>query len=277
MYDYIVEVERVEKFNPFHDHLGRFTSARGFKTYSANPKSKAGQMAIARSHGGGHGETFNVHRQANHGKGETISQSYQWMKTGQRSGTPKQEKPKTETKPKQQSKQPEKEQPKGTYKPGAKFSDEEKHSIIRNSWSSTGYHGIRDAAIGKSTDKEYKRQADAIEEFIKENPGTNQTLFRGIKVDEKLSIKKGSTIDMQGPSSWSTDEGVAQYFANSYGYKHEYIFVSQNGIQKSADIKHLSKLSLEKEYIASVETKFKVQSTKKVKGTNRTYVFVSEV
>lgn len=30
------------KFNPFHDSLGRFASAHGFKTYSANPKTRAG-------------------------------------------------------------------------------------------------------------------------------------------------------------------------------------------------------------------------------------------
>lgn len=34
-------IEEVRKFNPFHDALGGFASKRGFKTYSANPKSGA--------------------------------------------------------------------------------------------------------------------------------------------------------------------------------------------------------------------------------------------
>lgn len=101
-YDYIQEIETVEKFNPFHDHLGRFTSARGFKTYSANPKSKAGAMAIQRSYQGGHKRTMNVHRES---KGENIGQNYDWMtgkkpatKTPERKRPEKQtEKPTTET------------------------------------------------------------------------------------------------------------------------------------------------------------------------------------
>ena len=55
-------IEHVQKFNPFHDAKGRFSSSKGFKTYSANPKTKAGQMAINRSASAGHGTTLNVHR-----------------------------------------------------------------------------------------------------------------------------------------------------------------------------------------------------------------------
>ena len=54
-YDKITEInknvdhiEHVEKFNPYHDKLGRFSSANGFASFSANPNTKAGQMAIDR-------------------------------------------------------------------------------------------------------------------------------------------------------------------------------------------------------------------------------------
>lgn len=57
-------IEHVEKFNPFHDARGRFASSNGFKSYSANPNTKAGAMAIARSAAAGHGNTVNVHRQS---------------------------------------------------------------------------------------------------------------------------------------------------------------------------------------------------------------------
>ena len=41
--------EIIEKFNPWHDRLGRFTSGGGGgAAFSANPHTKAGQMAIAR-------------------------------------------------------------------------------------------------------------------------------------------------------------------------------------------------------------------------------------
>ncbi|MGN0999684.1 MAG: toxin glutamine deamidase domain-containing protein [Faecousia sp.] len=61
-YDEIVEVE---KFNPYHDRLGRFATSNGFMnsgysgdkdrqavTFSANPETRAGAMAIARESNG---------------------------------------------------------------------------------------------------------------------------------------------------------------------------------------------------------------------------------
>ena len=86
-YDTIEEVEKgvdhieeVEKFNPFHDARGRFASSNGFKSYSANPNSKAGAMAIARSAAAGHGTTANVHRES---YGENIRQNANWIGRGQ--------------------------------------------------------------------------------------------------------------------------------------------------------------------------------------------------
>ena len=85
-YDHIELVEKnideitvVEKFNPFHDAQGKFSSANGFKSYSANPNTKAGAMAIARSAAAGHGNTPNVHRQS---YGENIRQNANWLGHG---------------------------------------------------------------------------------------------------------------------------------------------------------------------------------------------------
>ena len=73
------------KFNPFHDSLGRFASAHGFKTYSANPKTRAGALAIQRSNADGHGRTLNVHAQS---KGESVRQNANWLATGQKPKVP---------------------------------------------------------------------------------------------------------------------------------------------------------------------------------------------
>lgn len=83
--DSIDHIEEVEKFNPFHDSLGKFSSSNGFKSYSANPKTKAGAMAIQRSAAAGHGRTMNVHRES---KGESIAQNDRWLKTGQKPKVP---------------------------------------------------------------------------------------------------------------------------------------------------------------------------------------------
>lgn len=71
--------EEILKFNPFHDSAGRFSSSNGFASYSANPKTKAGAMAISRSSQAGHGTTFNVHRES---QGENINQNYAWLNGG---------------------------------------------------------------------------------------------------------------------------------------------------------------------------------------------------
>lgn len=77
--------EEVQKFNPFHDALGRFSSSHGFKSYSANPKTRAGALAIQRSNAGGHGRTLNVHRES---KGESVQQNANWLATGQKPKVP---------------------------------------------------------------------------------------------------------------------------------------------------------------------------------------------
>lgn len=71
--------EEMRKFNPFHDAIGRFANKLGFKSYSANPNTRAGAMAIARSAAGGHGNTANVHRAS---QGENIRQNANWLGRG---------------------------------------------------------------------------------------------------------------------------------------------------------------------------------------------------
>lgn len=75
------EIEHIEKFNPFHDSRGRFSNSHGMSSYSANPKTKAGQMAIARSTAAGYGAVMNVHRES---KGENIRQNDNWVRSGQK-------------------------------------------------------------------------------------------------------------------------------------------------------------------------------------------------
>lgn len=88
-YDQIAEVdtiveksEDVEKFNPWHDARGRFTTAGGGGgkgSFSANPKTKAGQLAIQRAYNSGKNTTFNRHKES---KGENVHQNMQWIQSG---------------------------------------------------------------------------------------------------------------------------------------------------------------------------------------------------
>lgn len=96
--------DEIVKFNPFHDARGRFASSNSFSVYSANPKTKAGAMAISRSAQGGHGTTFNAHKES---QGENIDQNYKWLNGGPGAkqlaaqGQLPGQKPKTPPKPKQ--------------------------------------------------------------------------------------------------------------------------------------------------------------------------------
>lgn len=85
---HVDEIEVVEKFNPFHDARGRFASSSGFKSYSANPNTRAGAMAISRSAAAGHMNTVNVHRDAQ-STGTTIRQNANWLGSGNQSGNPR--------------------------------------------------------------------------------------------------------------------------------------------------------------------------------------------
>lgn len=78
-HDEIDVIVEVEKFNPFHDSRGRFSDKHGFASYSANPNTRAGAMAIARSAAAGHGATANVHRES---YGENIRQNANWIGRG---------------------------------------------------------------------------------------------------------------------------------------------------------------------------------------------------
>ena len=79
--DTIVEKDDVEKFNPWHDARGRFTTAGGGGgrgSFSANPKTKAGQLAIQRAYNAGKNTTFNRHKES---KGENVHQNMQWIQS----------------------------------------------------------------------------------------------------------------------------------------------------------------------------------------------------
>lgn len=66
---------KINKFNPFHDSNGRFSSSNGMKTFSANPYTKEGQMAMQR-HKGTYGGTMNVHQNS---KGHTNLENVSYL------------------------------------------------------------------------------------------------------------------------------------------------------------------------------------------------------
>lgn len=134
--------DEILKFNPFHDYLGRFANKMGFKTYSANPKTKAGAMAISRSAQAGHGSTMNVHRES---KGEDVGQNYRWLETGKKPDfvkptTTKPQKPSKPEKPNQPKQDPDTKQPKSNSElaesvANIKLSSAQKTALEARDWN----------------------------------------------------------------------------------------------------------------------------------------------
>lgn len=203
--DIIVEIQ---KFNPFHDSYGKFSSAQGMKSYSANPKTRAGQLAIARS-SRNHGEVKNIHTNS---AGRTIAQNHKYITTGEGTPAPSKvtTKPKTTTKPKEEpKKEPQEEKQQQTkvqgtygevnlktqkghqqYDEGKSYENMDSSEIVDNVAMTTGvdrstakamassvwdfsdgeYSAIRGASRGDAKYSDYKEDADNIENFIEKSP-----------------------------------------------------------------------------------------------------------
>lgn len=290
---YVDQIEVVEKFNPFHDELGRFATSQGFKTYSANPHSKAGQKAISRSYAGGHNTTINSHANA---KGTSIGQNMYWLNNGGAKAVvepgkkqPKSKKPKdnvTDDKKlgaKQTSHRPEKkldgyEAEKVVMKDtGVDKATAKKMVESVKAYSGSYYDDIRSyQANGKPPSA--KDKADAIEDFIAKSPKWDGgPLYRGIDIDKNTAeaiiagIKSGKAISQNGMSSWSTKKDVAESFAHTYGGSYNASIIFKTSSAKSGtSIKHLSKFPNEAEVIVSSKATWKATKVTETTNNGRT-------
>ena len=169
------------------------------------------------------------------------------------------------------AKKPEKRE--GTFREGAKYSNEYKVDTLKK-WSRTGYNEVRE---GKTP--EAKKMAEALEEVIRENPSVKGTIYRGINTKEDLRLKKGSEVDMDGLSSFTTERSVADDFSRyggTGGGKYQYVFRAEN-VSQSADIARYSGLPQEREVLVSGNAKFKVKKITKNKKSGQIVVDIEEV
>ena len=142
-------------------------------------------------------------------------------------------------------------------------------------WDSTavytgkGYKRIRQAFTDpKNASPESIRQLKQVDEMVKGIPKwEGGPLYRGINVDNKVleSFSVGSTIDMKGPSSWSSARDTADSF--THGDANRVIF-SIPSTKKAASINHLSSLPKENEVLAPSDAQYTIKgiNKKKVKG-----------
>lgn len=239
--------EEVLKFNPYHDSLGRFASANGATSFTYAPgKSKAHDLAIARMKA-----KEMVNRLSEEDKDEIRN-----LLNGGDSGEDAQES-----------------QASGGAKenPNQKYSREEQVAAIED-WTLSDYQEIRAAQCGNAKgsaeyQEKLRQKGEAIEEYISSNPSYEGEIYRGIYMDNPATPKVGQKLDMQGTSSWSADEYVAQHFAGAAERKtfseHAYVFKMQKAPSQSADIDDISRNHGELEVIVSKNVQFRVTGVEK--------------
>ena len=283
-YDVIVEVQ---KFNPFHDALGRFASANGFKTYSANIYSKAGAKAVVRSAMYGHGSTKNVHASSAGTVGSDYSIANDTYTAASKNPKPKTKKPKTAAPEEDPS---DKWRPKwmpenhrrnhetqdhhfpGTHEGWEAVQDytlgsEEEAKAIYNSvlsFSKNGYEAIRKYAYEGPPPSTRQADAENIEKFISASPQWDDgPLYRGMSVKPDIAkkiladAKAGKAIGQREPASWSSDRDVAENFAEKDHPSDISIIFCTGGRQNGTSIKHLSGFPHENEVLMSNDARWK--------------------
>ena len=272
-------LEEVLKFNPYHDALGRFSSANGAHSFTFRTNSPAGQKAIANIRAK---EKKKMEHQA-----AVLSAAKPPKPKKEQSAafgnTKKQKKHKIESD--EDSWLEWDDVTDKTVKKVAKDLKvpEEKARDMANSihsYSGMNYEAIRDAAIGKNDNPKLKAAADNIEDFIKASPKwAGGQLFRGIKVNEAVAneiLRKatsGEEIDMLGPASWSSDMDVAHTFAGkSNQWGKAIVFVNnKKSTTAGTSIKHLSQVVGEDEVLMSKDARLK--PTKIEEKDGRIYIY----
>lgn len=245
-------LEEIEKFNPYHDRLGRFTTGGGASSFTWKPgASAAHDSAIAREK-----ERASSGTSAGGSKDDTRASERGHIK-------PKSYEENIET-----------------VKQELGCDDKQAKKYMRSmlSYTAENYEAIRAYQSGKKNayTKKFSNDAKNIEEYIDKAPHWNGgTLYRGVgldaSVDVKSAFKPGTELNMQGTSSWSSDTGIAKNFARD----RNMVIFQCDRISKATSVSHISNNPGEKEVLVSKDTKY---VAKKVSKRGRYYyVYLDEV
>ena len=152
--------------------------------------------------------------------------------------------------------------------------------------------GIRNSGY-KNLNNDKAIYSKNLDEFINISPKYDGQIYRGIKVDDN-TLKEfdtkniGTTIDMKGVSSWSSDMDVAKNYSKSatehMTNRNGVVFITNGNNKTGASTYHLSGFENEKEVTVPSTTKYKIiHMEDKIltdeNGSKRTvkYVYVDEL
>lgn len=108
-----------------------------------------------------------------------------------------------------------------------------------NDYSGPGCTNIRFAYNNPHALDDLKDKLKSIDKYINSAPKWDGTVYRGINLSNKDAneILAGNLIDMKGPSSWSSEENIAQNFSQKMK-PINMVFVLNN--KSGASITHIA-------------------------------------
>lgn len=144
-----------------------------------------------------------------------------------------------------------------------------------HNYSGDGYSEIRYAYNNPDASLNLTNQLNSVDEYVRSAPKWEGTVYRGINVSRSIAqnILSNNTVDMLGPSSWSSDEDVAQRF--SYGSDSiSMVFVLNDNIS-GASITHFARYNgSESEVLAPSGVQYSIDNVREVTQDGRTFIYV---
>nr|DAU76908.1 MAG TPA: Putative ADP-ribosyltransferase Certhrax [Caudoviricetes sp.] len=273
----IKSFNEILKFNPYHDRRGQFASSNSFAVFSAKPGRLKHPEKYKTTPTGG--ESTKEHSQPSNPT-SMASTTTTTATRGHISGKEYFKGVKTE---KEAVEVVRKDLEKIS---GKMITTKEAQQMYDSVYAFTGseYTAIRAAQSGNSSNRSAARKGEHIERFIDASPKwEGGELYRGMNISNeqaasfKASLQKGSSVSMNGVSSWSSKQSMAESYTRGSGEK--FIFVLPK-TKHGTSIEHLSNFPGENEVIVSSKSNFVIKNlqTKKKRGSRQavTYVYMEE-
>lgn len=142
-------------------------------------------------------------------------------------------------------------------------------------YSGQYYSSIRYAYNNPNAPIQLQSALNNIDEYINSVPKWHGTTYRGINVSRNTAqqIMRMPTIDMLGPSSWSTSEEIAQRFSNG-DESVRMVFVLNNNVS-GASITHLATYNgNEEEVLSPSQARYIADSVEETEINGERYVYI---
>ena len=171
------------------------------------------------------------------------------------------------------------------YGSGKEINEKEADFIQKSLKDYTGSEHTSDIrAAYNDSESPYRGQMESLDDYVHNAPKYEGTVGRGINVTKDVAdnlITTEKPLEMYGPSSWSSDEYVAQNFARdctNAAYPNEertnVVFVLDEN-KSGASVTHLSEYGLkESEVLAPSDARYIRDSYEYVKINHIDYLYI---